>query len=153
RGWGEGAGGAATHTQPVRSLSVGLPIYVAAYSPDGRLLATATSDGTVRLLDAATGKRKRSLASQRHGPIKSLAFSPDGRRLAGASWDRTVQVWDVGLAEVTHILEGHADAVTGVAFSPDGRLLASASHDQTVRVWDAAAGREVHTLAGHTSRV
>jgi WD40 repeat protein len=129
-------------------------IYALAVSPAGDLVATATTDGAVFLLDPATLHREGLLRGHGTGPVKSLAFSPDGRRLAIAHWSgRAVWVWDVRTGEVVHTLEGHTDAVVGVAYRPDGKRLASASHDSTVRVWDAATGRCLQTLTGHTSRV
>jgi WD40 repeat protein len=137
---------------PDQRLQVGPQIYTQALSPDGTLLATATSDGIVWLLDPATGQTRATL-EEPSGPVKSLAFSPDGKRLAAAHWTRSVWVWDLETGEVLQVLQGHDDAVIGVAYSPDGRWLASASYDQTVRVWDAATGQPVHVLRKHTSRV
>jgi WD40 repeat protein len=136
-----------------RRLCVQPQIYALALRPDGGLLATATTDGTVWLLDPITRQVLRTMPLPPNGPVKSLAFSPDGTLLAVAHWDRTVRVWNVATGTLVHTLQGHADAVIGVAFSPDGRRLASASYDQTVRLWDTATGQELHTLRGHSSRV
>jgi WD40 repeat protein/tRNA A-37 threonylcarbamoyl transferase component Bud32 len=134
-------------------LRIDPQIHALALSPDDRLLATATSDGIVWLLDSKNRKVKRTLRGHPNGPVKSLAFSPDGRRLAVAHWDRTAWVWDTETGKLLLTLKGPADSVTGVAFSPDGKWLAAASYDQTVRLWDATAGKQVHTLRGHLSRV
>ena len=64
-----------------------------AFSPDGRLLATASSDGTARVWDPATGEHMRTLTGHTSA-IYGVAFSPDGRLLATASWDETTRVWD-----------------------------------------------------------
>ena len=64
-----------------------------AFSPDGRLLATASEDKTARLWDPATGKHLRALTGHT-GPVLSVAFSPDGRLLATTSWDHTARLWD-----------------------------------------------------------
>ena len=105
-----------------------------AFSPDGRLLATANWDRTARLWDPATGEHLRTLTGHTSA-VLGVAFSPDGRLLATASSDGTARVWDPATGEHLRTLTGHTSAVLGVAFSPDGRLLATASSDKTARVW------------------
>ena len=64
-----------------------------AFSPDGRLLATASEDETARLWDPATGEHLRTLTGHA-GEVEGVAFSPDGRLLATASEDETARLWD-----------------------------------------------------------
>ena len=64
-----------------------------AFSPDGRLLATASHDKTARLWDPATGECLRTLTGHDSG-VTGVAFSPDGRLLATASEDKTARLWD-----------------------------------------------------------
>src|SRR6185436_8625218 len=66
----------------------------AEFSPDGRCLAVGASDGTVRLVELATGQERLRFEGHRRGVTKML-FSPDGTRLASGSWDRTILIWDV----------------------------------------------------------
>jgi WD40 repeat protein len=122
------------------------------FSPDGRRLASASQDRTVKLWDAQTGEVLLTLKGHT-GPVASVCFSPDGRRLASASYDRTVKVWDARTGQEALTLRGHTSLVTSVCFGPDGRHLASTSYDQTVRLWDAQTGQEVLALRGHGNGV
>ena len=121
-----------------------------AFSPDGRLLAVASSIG-VYLYAAADLREVRFLPTD--APVWSVAFSPDGRLLASGSLDNTIRLWDAASGALLRTLEGHTDDVNSVAFSPDGRALASGSADNTIRLWDAASGALLRTLEGHTRPV
>jgi WD40 repeat protein len=127
-------------------------IFNVAFSPDGKLLGTASKDHTVKLWDAATGKEVRTFKG--HGSdVYSLAFSPDGKLLATASEDHAVKLWEVASGKEVRSLTGHGGDVYHVAFSPDGRRLASCSQDRSVRIWDVASGKSLHTLSGHGDRI
>ncbi|MFO0900716.1 MAG: protein kinase [Pirellulales bacterium] len=130
----------ATSGRSVRTID-GSRLNKITYSPDGRLLVTASSgSGLVRLLDAASGAELQTLT---HGAdVYGLAFSPDGETLATAGTDSAVRLWDVATGEERAALTGHLHEICGVAFSPDGHTLATGSSDRTIRLWRAATPQE-----------
>ncbi len=144
-----------THKREIRGL---------VFSKGGEHLASASSDGIVKLWDAKRLDKKHleekqearlTLRARVAGPGLSLAFSPDGRRLATGGEANTVKIWDVQNGQPLRTLEGHKGDIYTVAFSPigDGRWVASAGEDSVVKVWDSHTGVLVRNFRGHTGVV
>ncbi|KAG6329739.1 hypothetical protein ID866_9350 [Astraeus odoratus] len=125
-----------------------------AFSPDGKRIASGSSDNTICLWDGETGLQLAS-PLKGHTSVSSVAFSPDGKRIASGSKDKTICLWDAetGLQLVSP-LKGHTSGVSSVAFSPDGKRIASGSSDNTICLWDGETGVQLASpLKGHTSSV
>ncbi|KAG8719181.1 hypothetical protein FRC08_003465 [Ceratobasidium sp. 394] len=159
----------AGHTNLVSSVS---------FAPDGRRIASAAQDGTVRIWDVDTGAAVGDPLVNPSGYVSSAAFSPDGDRIVSVSQDDTVIIWDINTGAEIGRLAGQAPAELepvddlsewahfmayevwsrlrstkpSIYFSPNGQRIASTLSDGAVRVWDANTGAMlIHGLRGGIS--
>ena len=127
-------------------------VWSVCYAPDGKMLASASDDKSVKLWDVQRGTCVRTLRGHT-AYVLSVAFSPDGKALASAGSDKSVKIWNVACGTCVRTLKGHTEYVRSVAFAPDGKTLASASRDKSVKVWDSTTGTCLRTLQGHSCYV
>jgi WD40 repeat protein len=136
-------------------------VTVAAFSPDGKFILTASDDGTLVLSEAAGRKHIRTLvAGAKFGswgnglfsdPLGVLAacFSTDSSLIASASADGVVRLWETATGKEVRTIRAHKMLAGGVAFAPDGKTLATAGHDGVARLWEVRTGQLIRTFRGH----
>ncbi len=128
--------------QRLRGPQFGSAILDGVFSPRGRLVAGAVSDGTARVWESLTGQQIGVMFGHSN-PTTAVAFNRAGTAIATGSLDNRARTWLTNGKPVA-ILAGHTGAINSVAFSPDGRSLLTSSEDGTARLW--ASGTEPDLL-------
>lgn len=113
-----------------------------AWSPDGKRVAGGSFDRTVRVFDAASGKRLRTIASHADA-IYSVAFSPDGKQIVSTARDGTAKVFDLDSGKLLVSYSGHAAPVSSAVFSDDGKTVFSTSDDHQLHRWRISDGKPI----------
>jgi WD40 repeat protein len=133
--------------------SQGWRLVDAAFSPDGKMLASFGGDSRLRVWDTANGKELRSGLLKSFSSIwhAAVAFSGDGKTVAVSSY-RNLALCDVGGAE-PRVLPEQSDPISGLAFAPDSKLLAVYGSARSISLIDPATGKEVRQLRGHEKAI
>jgi WD40 repeat protein len=133
--------------EQVLELAEGSPVVDAEPSPDGRMLATASADGTVRLWSLPEGHLLHEMPG--HADIVDrVEFSADGKQLASTSRDFTVKIWAPATGALIYTLRGHRSLIYRSRFDAQGDHLVTTGQDGTARLWDMHTGRLVADLVG-----
>jgi len=114
------------------------------FSPDGKILAVASTDKVIRLWETATGRPLRALVGHRD-EVTSLDFGPGGR-LASGGYDGELRLWHTTRGTLLRMLAGPQGEVHAVSFAPDGKSVAAASADRKIRRWQCATGKLLQVI-------
>ena len=133
-------------------LQHGSPIWMAAYSPDAKLILTGGGNKTARLWSAANRDKVGPLLKH-PSSVLAGAFSPDGKRVVTGCGDGCARLWEVATGQLLEPVLRHQDFVVAVAFSPDGRRILTGSTDGTARLWETSSGRPLGPPLQHRGEV
>ena len=148
--WGINYSDNCTCERPIKRLEISSGAHAAAFSPDGKYIASGGEDGKVRLWDVEGGKQKDTVLQGHESSVQSVAVSPKGKYIVSGGEDGTVILWDVeGGNQKGLALQGHKGSVLSVAFSPEGKYIVSGGEDDTVRLWDVEGGKQKDPVLNH----
>ena len=120
------------------------------FTPDGRHLVAGIGDGTIRVIEVASGREVHRLEGHDRGGV---AVAVAGNLVISGGVDSIVRLWDLKVGRERTKFRGHEAPITNIVFSANGKLAASGSWDRTARIWEVATGRELHAIKGHTEVV
>jgi len=127
-------------------------VYYATFSPDGKQIASASCDKTIRIWNVIDGSVLKVLKGHLDW-VRFVAYSPDGKRIVSSSDDKTIKIWDVDSGKELLTMTGHKERVNTVVFDGEGVKILSSSNDNTAIVWDAVSGKSLMVLSGHEAGI
>ncbi len=125
-------------------------VFTASFSPDGKTIASASADKTVKLWNR-DGKEIQ-VRLEHSNWVSSLSFSPNGKVLASGDKDGTIKLWQLN-GTLLRPISGHTDRVYNLSFSPNGQLMASAGDDKKIKIWQIKDGTLIRSLPGSSHSV
>jgi len=128
--------------------SVSEYVYSVAFSHNNKLLASASSDRTIKIWDVKSGQELKSLSGHTQS-INSVHFNNSDTILASASSDGTIRLWDVAKGHLIKTFKADKNGVNTIAFSPDGKYIAAGGWAMTIAMWDVEQMKEVRKFVGH----
>ena len=126
------------HTDKINSVK---------FSPDNKIIASASWDKTVKLWSVVDGELLDTLSGH-EAIVHSVKFSPDGKFIASTSYDNISKLWSTTDRKLLHTL-----SICSVEFSPDNQTIAFAAYDGTIKLWSLKDKNLLHTLSGHKNKV
>ncbi|MBF0567972.1 MAG: AAA family ATPase, partial [Nitrospirae bacterium] len=127
-------------------------VFALAMSPDGKFLATASGDFTLKLWDLETCREVRTFFGHQW-LVRACVFTQDGSEIISGSWDNTLKLWDIKTGELIRTFSGHQDRVSTCILTQDGSGIISGSWDRTLKLWDIKTGEVIRTFSGHKGEV
>ena len=127
-------------------------VAISSQTPQGQLIASANSDGTISIWNLLTGQLIATLEGHEEA-VNAIVISADGNFLASGSDDSTIKIWNLQNFELVRTLTGHKKTVSALAIAPNGKTLVSGSWDRTIKIWNLETGALRQTLAEHSALI
>lgn len=122
-----------------------------AVSPDGKVVLTGTTDGTVLIRQAANAGRIQSF-KEPTGALTGVGFSDDGKFVLTTTWKGPARLWDAASGKILQTFQGYNPPVASLALSKDGKTLVTGTNGQLAAVWDLPGGKLARTFQDFDAR-